>query len=103
MIADRDMQIRVGVAIGGKREVDMNDWAEFEIDPALLTGTGSVSYTHLHSRNIYGIIASKILLEPTITRMKLLPDMYALFGCHQNMHRAQGMMLHLIMLRRKIW
>ena len=40
VIADRDMQIRVGVAIGGKREVDMNDWAEFEIDPALLTGTG---------------------------------------------------------------
>lgn len=40
VIADRDMPIRVGVAIGGKREVDVNDWAEFEIDPALLTGTG---------------------------------------------------------------
>lgn len=40
VIADRDMQIRVGVAIGGKRTVDMNDWAEFEIDPTLLDGTG---------------------------------------------------------------
>lgn len=40
VIADREMQIRVGVAIGGKREVDMEDWAEFEIDPALLSGTG---------------------------------------------------------------
>ena len=40
VIADRNMQIRVGVAIGGKRDVDMNDWVEFEIDPALLAGTG---------------------------------------------------------------
>lgn len=40
VIADRDMQIRVGVAIGGKRSVEMSDWADFEIDPALLTGTG---------------------------------------------------------------
>lgn len=56
-----------------------------------------------HSRNIYGIIENKILPEPIIMRMKLLPGMYALFGCHQNMHREQGMMLRLIMLRRKIW
>ena len=34
VIADRDMSIKVGVAIGGKREVDTGDWAEFEIDPA---------------------------------------------------------------------
>lgn len=40
VISDRDMEIRVGVAIGGKREVDMNDWARFEIDPTLLEGTG---------------------------------------------------------------
>lgn len=40
VIADRDMTIDVGVAIGGKREVDMNDWAEFEIDETLLNGTG---------------------------------------------------------------
>lgn len=39
VIADRGMDIKVGVAIGGKREVDMNDWAEFEIDPDLLDGT----------------------------------------------------------------
>jgi hypothetical protein len=30
--------IYVGVDIGGKREVDMNDWATFEIAPALLEG-----------------------------------------------------------------
>lgn len=40
VIADRDMTINVGVAIGGKREVDMNDWAEFKIDESLLNGTG---------------------------------------------------------------
>ena len=40
VISDRDMSMKVGVAIGGKREVDTGDWAEFEIDPALLDGTG---------------------------------------------------------------
>lgn len=40
VIADRDMEIQVGVSIGGKRNVDMNDWAKFEIDPSLLEGTG---------------------------------------------------------------
>ena len=40
VIADRDMKIRVGVAVAGKRNVDVNDWARFEIDPALLDGTG---------------------------------------------------------------
>ena len=39
VIADRDMEIRVGVSIGGKREVNMEDWAKFVIDPSLLTGT----------------------------------------------------------------
>jgi len=34
VIADRDMEIRVGVSIGGKRAVDMNDWATFKIDSA---------------------------------------------------------------------
>lgn len=33
-------KIYVGVSIGGKREVDMNDWATFEIDESLLEGTG---------------------------------------------------------------
>jgi len=31
VIADRDMEIRIGVSIGGKRAVDMNDWATFAI------------------------------------------------------------------------
>ncbi len=29
--------IYVGVSIGGKREVDINDWASFEIDPTLMS------------------------------------------------------------------
>jgi hypothetical protein len=33
VIADRDMEIRIGVSIGGKRTVDLNDWATFKIDP----------------------------------------------------------------------
>ena len=40
LVADTGMSIKVGVAIGGKREVDTKDWATFEIDPALLDGTG---------------------------------------------------------------
>lgn len=39
IIADRNMSMNVGVAIGGKREVDKNDWAEFKIDYTLLEGT----------------------------------------------------------------
>jgi hypothetical protein len=40
LVADTDMSIKVGVAIGGKREVHADDWATFEIDPSLLDGTG---------------------------------------------------------------
>lgn len=40
VIADRNMTIKVGAAIGGKRKVDKNDWVEFTIDPDLLVGTG---------------------------------------------------------------
>lgn len=40
VISDRNMNIKVGVAIGGKREVDTKDWAEFRILPNLLDGTG---------------------------------------------------------------
>ena len=40
LVADTGMSIKVGVAIGGKREVDTGDWATFEIDPTLLDGTG---------------------------------------------------------------
>lgn len=40
VIADRDMTIAVGGAIGGKLGVDKNDWAEFKINPELLEGTG---------------------------------------------------------------
>ncbi|WP_291591575.1 DUF1735 domain-containing protein [Bacteroides sp.] len=40
LVADTDMSIKVGVAIGGKREVNTGDWATFEIDASLLNGTG---------------------------------------------------------------
>ena len=39
VIADTDMKIKVGVAIGGKRQVNANDWASFAIDSSLLVGT----------------------------------------------------------------
>lgn len=48
VIADRDMPIYIGVSIGGKREVDMSDWAKFEIDPALVEGTGKVLLPSTH-------------------------------------------------------
>ena len=35
VISDRDMNIYIGVAIGGKREIDMNDWAKFTLDASL--------------------------------------------------------------------
>jgi hypothetical protein len=39
-VSERDemSNIYVGVSIGGKRAVDTNDWATFEIDPSLLDG-----------------------------------------------------------------
>lgn len=40
VIADRNMDIRVGVAIGGIREVNKADYADFVIDGELLDGTG---------------------------------------------------------------
>jgi len=40
VIADRDMSIKVGVAISGKRSVHMDDWATFAIDKSLLEDTG---------------------------------------------------------------
>lgn len=33
-------KIYIGVSIGGKRQVDMNDWANFTLDETLLAGTG---------------------------------------------------------------
>ena len=39
VIADRNMPIYVGVSLGGKREVDRNDWAKFTLDASLLEGT----------------------------------------------------------------
>lgn len=40
VISDRSMDIKVGVAISGKRNVDTNDWADFILDISLLEGTG---------------------------------------------------------------
>lgn len=40
VISERDMPIYVGVSLGGKREVNMDDWATFELDENLLEGTG---------------------------------------------------------------
>jgi len=39
VIADRDMSIKVGVVIAGKREVDTNDWATFDVNETLLENT----------------------------------------------------------------
>lgn len=59
VIADRDMNIKVGVAIGGKREVDTKDWAEFSIEPGLLEGTGLTllpkSFYKLSSENRFSV------------------------------------------------
>lgn len=55
LVADTDMSIKVGVAIGGKRTVNTSDWATFEIDPSLLVGTNLVlmpeEYYHLSDPN----------------------------------------------------
>lgn len=39
VIADRDMEIKVGISIGGKRAVNTNDWGRFKIEPELLDDT----------------------------------------------------------------
>lgn len=57
VIADRDMPIYIGVSIGGKREVDMSDWAKFEIDPSLVEGLAKYCFQvitiHYLTRNIF--------------------------------------------------
>lgn len=37
-VMSKTNRIYVGVSIGGKREVDMNDWAQFTLDESLLSG-----------------------------------------------------------------
>lgn len=64
VIADRDMSIKVGVAIGGKREVSSKDWAEFEIDPSLLKETGLTllpsEYYTLSDANTFRVSSSSV-------------------------------------------
>ncbi|MCD7970599.1 MAG: DUF1735 domain-containing protein [Alistipes sp.] len=48
LVADRDMEIFVGVYIGGKRENDMTDYAKFVIDEDLLIGTGLTLLPETH-------------------------------------------------------
>ena len=40
VISGREAVVYVGVSIGGKRAVDMDDWAKFVIDESLVEGTG---------------------------------------------------------------
>ena len=51
--------IFVGVSIGGKREVDPNDWATFQIDESILEGTGKTllpsSYYTLADPNTFRV------------------------------------------------
>lgn len=56
VVADKN-QIYVGVSIGGKREIDMNDWAEFVVDESLLEGT---SFTLL-PENYYSLSDGKTM------------------------------------------
>lgn len=80
VIADRNMSIKVGAAIGGKREVNMNDWVRFEIDPALLDDTE----LKLLPENCYtladqGIMkVSKKTVPVADVEISLTPDFYAL-------------------------
>lgn len=64
VIADRNMPIYIGVSIGGKREVDMNDWATFAIDESLLAGTGKEllpsSYYSLSSNDHFTVRKSNL-------------------------------------------
>ena len=76
VISDRDMSMKVGVAIGGKREVDTGDWAEFEIDPALLDGTGLTllpeEYYTLSDANTFRVSKSSLAVaDVTINFTKL--------------------------------
>ena len=80
VIADRNMSIKVGAAIGGKREVDMNDWVRFEIDPALLDGTGlkplPVNCYTLADQDIMKV--SKKTVPVADVEISFTPDFYAL-------------------------
>lgn len=64
VISDRDMSIYVGVSIGGKREVDMNDWAKFIIDESLVAGSGKTllpaSYYKLSDQEYFRVRKSNL-------------------------------------------
>ncbi len=64
VIAERDMTIYVGVSIGGKREVDMSDWARFVIDESLVEGNGlellPANYYELSDPNTFRVRKSNL-------------------------------------------
>lgn len=64
VIADRDMEIYIGVSISGNRGVNMNDRATFEIDASLVEGTGMTllpsSYYTLANPNTFTVRKSNL-------------------------------------------
>lgn len=72
VIADRDMSMKIGVAIGGKREVNTSDWAEFEIDLSLLEGTGLTllppEYYTLSDPNTFRVSKSSLAVADVTIR-----------------------------------
>lgn len=78
VIADRDMTISVGAAIGGKREVDMNDWADFSIKPELLENTGLhlLPETHYHLSDDKTFRVSKKSLAVADVKIEFTEDFY---------------------------
>ena len=57
VISDRDMNIYIGVAIGGKREIDMNDWANLLLIPPCLKERGKCCYLPITIRCRPGIFS----------------------------------------------
>lgn len=78
IIADRNMSMNVGIAIGGKREVDKKDWAEFKIDNSLLEGTNlkplPESYYTLSDESTFKV--SKTSLQVADVTINFTEDFY---------------------------
>ncbi|MCF0176166.1 MAG: DUF1735 domain-containing protein, partial [Bacteroidales bacterium] len=71
VIADRDMTIKIGAVIAGKREVDVNDFAHFTIDPDLVPDGKLImpsEYYTLSDNNTMKVGKSNIpLMEVTVS------------------------------------
>jgi Domain of unknown function (DUF1735)/Domain of unknown function (DUF4361) len=64
IVAYNDMQFKVGVAMGGKRSNDIDEFADFVIDPTLLTTIAGANVFTLLPENYYTLSNTSKMIIP---------------------------------------